>query len=156
MAPELARNTPAAMPISVDLPAPFSPTMACTSPGMIRTSTPLSACTGPKLLRMSASVMIGTCDVTATLAASKTSCMAEPPGDFGKRHAAENDDRVGEVLGGTAEAERRHQLREIGQKERADDGRHHASLGDAAKRITADDDGRNGAKQIRQPAQHRR
>src|SRR6202035_2891624 len=105
MAPESARNTPAATPISVDLPAPFSPTMACTSPGMIKTSTPLSAFTGPKLLRMSASVMTGTCAVTATLAASKTSCMAEPPGYFWKRYAAEHDDGVGEILGGTAEAE---------------------------------------------------
>src|SRR5271155_2911187 len=110
MAPESARSTPAAIPINVDFPAPFSPTMACTSPGMIRTSTPLSACTGPKLLRRPNSVMIGKCAVIAAVAAaimsSTTSCMAQPPRYLRQRHAGEHDDCVGQILGGAAEAER--------------------------------------------------
>src|SRR5262245_10371296 len=138
MAPESARNTPAATPISVDLPAPFSPTMAWTSPGKIRTSTPLSARTGPKLLRMSASVITGTCAVvaaTAVLMAScaATSCIAQPPGYFGQRHAAQHDERVGQIFRRAAEAERGHKLRQIGEEERADDGRDHAALGEAAE-----------------------
>src|SRR5271163_4320764 len=114
MAPESACSTPAAIPINVDFPAPFSPTMACTSPGMIRTSTPLSACTGPKLLRTLASVMTGMYAVVGSVfAGSTTLCIAQPPGDFGKRHATQHDDSVCQILGGTAEAERRHQLRQI-------------------------------------------
>ena len=35
--------------ISVDLPAPFSPTRACTSPGRRSSETPRSACVDPKL-----------------------------------------------------------------------------------------------------------
>src|SRR3954454_3896648 len=41
---------PAIVLISVDLPAPLSPTSAITSPGYARKSTLVSACTGPKLL----------------------------------------------------------------------------------------------------------
>ena len=42
--------------ISVDLPAPFSPTSAWTSPGSSSNETPLSACTPPKDLVMSESL----------------------------------------------------------------------------------------------------
>src|SRR5579863_790485 len=119
------------MPISVDLPAPFSPTIAWTSPGMIRTSTPLSACTGPKLLRMPMSVITGTCAVTPGSKVSTTLCMAQPPRNFRKRNAAQHDNRVRQILRGSAEAERSHQLCQVSEKKGAVHGGNHASLGEA-------------------------
>src|ERR1700733_12341600 len=156
MAPASACSTPAAMPIRVDLPAPFSPTMAWTSPGVIRTSTPLRARTGPKLLRIPASVITGTCTVTPGSSLSGVLCMAQPPGNFRKRNAAEDDDRVGQVLGGPAEAECRDQLRQVSEKKGADHGCDHASFGQAAERVAADHHRGDGAEKIRQTAQHSR
>src|SRR5579863_990940 len=43
--PESAASAPVMILTSVDLPAPFSPTSACTSPAWIAKSTPFSACT---------------------------------------------------------------------------------------------------------------
>src|SRR5215813_6574105 len=102
---------------------------------------------------MSASVITGTCAVVATTAAPKTSCtatscIAEPPGYFRERHAAQHDERVGQIFRRAAEAERGDELREIGEEERADDSRDYAALGEAAERIAADHDRRNGAEQI--------
>src|SRR3954454_12843950 len=55
--PESYDWTPASPLISVDLPAPLSPTSALTLPGWTCMFTPLSTSTGPKLLRMSRSSM---------------------------------------------------------------------------------------------------
>ena len=46
--PRSGRTTPAMTLISVDLPAPFSPRRACTSPGATRSPTPLSTRASPK------------------------------------------------------------------------------------------------------------
>src|ERR1700754_214147 len=61
--PESYDWTPARPLISVDLPAPLSPTSALTRPGWTSMSTPLSTSTGPKLLRMSRSSMRAVMDV---------------------------------------------------------------------------------------------
>src|SRR3954451_17257420 len=50
---------PAIVLISVDLPAPLSPTSAITSPANARKSTLVSACTGPKLFETSRSSSVG-------------------------------------------------------------------------------------------------
>ena len=50
---------PAMHLISVDLPAPLSPTSAITSPAFTSKSTSLSACTEPKLLEMPRSSSVG-------------------------------------------------------------------------------------------------
>src|SRR6185312_5805019 len=152
MLPESAASTPAAMPISVDLPAPFSPTMAWTSPGTMTRSTPRSACTGPKLLCTRCKSITGTGAVTRIAA----STMTQPPGDLGHGHTAQHDDRVGQILGRAAEAERRHELGKISQKERADHGGDDAALGDAADRIAATHHRRDGAEKVGQAAQHGR
>src|SRR5690606_18267612 len=52
--------TPARPLISVDLPAPLSPTSAVTLPGYTFSDTPLSTLTGPKLFLTSLSSIIGT------------------------------------------------------------------------------------------------
>src|SRR5262245_9196213 len=52
IAPASGRTAPLSTFISVDLPAPFSPTRAWTSPGKSSRSTPRSACVGPKRLSM--------------------------------------------------------------------------------------------------------
>src|SRR5262245_41287099 len=62
--PESYDWTPASPLISVDLPAPLSPTSALTFPGWTSMSTPLSTSTGPKLLRMSRSSMRAVMDVS--------------------------------------------------------------------------------------------
>ncbi len=49
-APASGRCTPSMMRISVDLPAPFSPTSASTSPARMPSDTSDSACTTPKRL----------------------------------------------------------------------------------------------------------
>src|SRR5260370_1157388 len=48
--PEEGACTPASVLISVDLPAPLSPSRQCTSPRLRRSVTPLSAITLPKNL----------------------------------------------------------------------------------------------------------
>src|SRR5688572_1156258 len=50
--PASGGTIPPAMCIRVDLPAPFSPTSACTSPAANEKSAPRTARTGPKDLRM--------------------------------------------------------------------------------------------------------
>src|SRR5208283_174691 len=45
--PESARSMPVISFTSVDLPAPFSPTRACTTPGLTENETSLMAATGP-------------------------------------------------------------------------------------------------------------
>src|SRR5262245_19016308 len=50
MAPRSGRCTPPRMRISVDLPAPFSPTMAWISPKATSKSTPASASVAPNSL----------------------------------------------------------------------------------------------------------
>src|SRR3954449_7113865 len=65
--PESYDWTPARPLISVDLPAPLSPTSALTLPGWTSMSTPLSTSTGPKLLRMSRSSMRAVMDVLLLL-----------------------------------------------------------------------------------------
>src|SRR6516162_9778642 len=50
MRPESGRSAPLRIFMSVDLPAPFSPTSAWTSPGRSVRSTPRRACVGPKRL----------------------------------------------------------------------------------------------------------
>src|SRR5262245_57603847 len=52
MRPASGRWTPARTFIRVDLPAPFSPTTASTSPGETESDTPSSACTPGKCLLM--------------------------------------------------------------------------------------------------------
>src|SRR5437016_14071484 len=47
--------------ISVDLPAPFSPTMPVIEPRTIRSETPRLACTGPNHLSIPTSSIAGTC-----------------------------------------------------------------------------------------------
>src|SRR6202161_4471991 len=102
MAPASACSTPAAMPIRVDLPAPFSPTMAWTSPGIITRSTPFNACTGPKDLCTRCKSITGSGEVNCVMALG----MAQTPRDFGEGYAAQHDDGVGQILGGAAEAQR--------------------------------------------------
>src|SRR3954449_5325761 len=61
---------PATHLISVDLPAPLSPTSAITSPSRTSKSTPRSACTDPKLLwtsRSSSAVVAGVVAMSAVL-----------------------------------------------------------------------------------------
>ena len=48
MVPASGRTSPDAIPISVDLPAPFSPSSACTSPANAANETSLTATTPPK------------------------------------------------------------------------------------------------------------
>src|SRR5262245_44604286 len=52
--------------ISVDLPAPLSPTSAITSPFRTSKSTSVSACTEPKLLLISRTASVGSTDVDAS------------------------------------------------------------------------------------------
>ena len=54
--------------MSVDLPAPFSPTMAWMVPGITRRFTPSLATTPGKRLTMSRSSMAGVAPVAATMA----------------------------------------------------------------------------------------
>src|SRR6185369_5703102 len=68
--PESYNWTPASPLISVDLPAPLSPTRALTLPGWTSMSTPLSTSTGPKLLRMSRSSMRAVMDGSPPLPAT--------------------------------------------------------------------------------------
>src|SRR4051812_24305310 len=58
--PESGCSIPAAIFISVDLPAPFSPSRATTSPAPTSSETPFSACTPRKRLWMSRSCRTGT------------------------------------------------------------------------------------------------
>ncbi len=51
--------------ISVDLPAPLSPTSAITSPARTSKSTSVSASTEPKLLRMPRASSIGVAEAVA-------------------------------------------------------------------------------------------
>src|ERR671935_190425 len=62
--PASGRCTPARILTSVDLPAPFSPTRPCTSPGKSSTSPSASACTAPKLFCACSSERIGVFVVT--------------------------------------------------------------------------------------------
>src|SRR3954447_23755588 len=55
---------PATHLISVDLPAPLSPTSAVTSPARTVKSTPCSTCTGPKCLSTPRSCRIGSVTTT--------------------------------------------------------------------------------------------
>ena len=52
IAPASGRIVPVATFMSVDLPAPFSPSRACTSPGSTSSETSVRAATPPKLLEM--------------------------------------------------------------------------------------------------------
>ena len=58
--PVSADSTPAMILIMVDLPAPFSPTRACTWPGLIVISPLRTACTAPKRFDMPVSRSRGT------------------------------------------------------------------------------------------------
>src|SRR5690242_10294855 len=57
---------PATHLISVDLPAPLSPTSAITSPSRTSKSTASSACTAPKLFETSWSSSVGAAAVSVT------------------------------------------------------------------------------------------
>src|SRR5438094_8834855 len=52
--PESALSAPVTILMKVDLPAPFSPTSACTSPAARSNDTPRSACTPANVLVMCA------------------------------------------------------------------------------------------------------
>jgi hypothetical protein len=56
IAPSSARTAPVMTLIRVDLPAPFSPTSACTSPGARSNDTPFSARTPANDFRMDETV----------------------------------------------------------------------------------------------------
>ena len=59
ISPASGRTRPYATCIRVVLPAPFSPSSACSSPGVSVKSAPRSACTEPKRLRMPRSARAG-------------------------------------------------------------------------------------------------
>src|SRR6266702_1629604 len=66
--PEEGVCTPASVLISVDLPAPLSPSRQCTSPRFRRKVTPLNAITLPKyLLTFSSARMMSSCGAAAVL-----------------------------------------------------------------------------------------
>src|SRR5258708_15508318 len=60
---------PAMVLISVDLPAPLSPTRAVTWPAGMSRSMPVSACTGPKVLETPRRRSSGCCACAAALSA---------------------------------------------------------------------------------------
>ncbi len=80
----------------VDLPAPFSPTMACTSPGAAAKETPLSARTAakdfsmPRNSRTGDGVMPGEAMVLL-LCSVMGSRLPQPARHHGQRHAADHD-----------------------------------------------------------------
>ena len=59
ISPRSGRCTPPRMRTSVDFPAPFSPTSACTSPGSTSNATPSSARVAPNCLLMSRALAAG-------------------------------------------------------------------------------------------------
>src|SRR5829696_4297426 len=63
----------------VDLPAPFSPIRACTSPGNSRRSTPESAGTPPNAIEMSRISITGWVAPGATLCGWTSICVIFPP-----------------------------------------------------------------------------
>ena len=69
ISPESAGCAPARIFISVDLPAPFSPTSACTSPAITSNETPSSARTPGNVLTMSRIASNGAIAAAASLAA---------------------------------------------------------------------------------------
>src|SRR5688572_13278896 len=70
MRPASGRWTPARIFISVDLPAPFSPTSACASPGRTARSTPESTAFPAKDFEMSSISSAGAVDVIPSPSAS--------------------------------------------------------------------------------------
>src|ERR1700738_943604 len=92
MVPESAGCAPARIFISVDLPAPFSPTSAWTSPARTSNVTPSSARTPGHVLTMSRRVSTGAgcaaAAVTALLAGVGLGEGADRDGDLRRRRLA--------------------------------------------------------------------
>src|SRR4051812_5720991 len=89
MVPASGGYTPVRTLISVDLPAPFWPMSACTSPARNVSSTPASACTPGKARAMSRAL--------STIAApsfirSVLACLDELPGRVHGEHGFLDDD----------------------------------------------------------------
>src|SRR4051812_23775409 len=85
MVPVSACSTPEMILMSVDLPAPFSPTSACTRPAWIVISALRMARTAPKLLEIPRSARRGASStvIVAPLSggAGGSGTSARPPGD---------------------------------------------------------------------------
>ena len=109
MDPPSACNAPAAIVTRVDLPAPFSPTMACTSPDCATKSTLLRARTLPKNLLMpfsskSTPVAVGgtvwleiSGVISVNTAPAPTSC-SPTLREFRQRNARKDDGRLDDAL----------------------------------------------------------
>ena len=79
ISPPSGCSTPPTMFISVDLPAPFSPISACTSPARSSKDTPVSARTAPKRLVMPVSLRSGV-DMALPSALARRHCVLMPAG----------------------------------------------------------------------------
>src|SRR3954466_11335788 len=84
MLPEVGRTSPASKPRKVDLPAPFGPMMACTSPAANPSETPSTAASAPNRRESRSVSSTG----SATLA-------SEQPGDAaGQKEHHRDDERA--------------------------------------------------------------
>ena len=81
---------------------------------------------------------------------------ANAPARFDNADAGDDDDGLNDVLGRCLEADREHELAEIGEEQRADDGCGDAAAQAAADGIAADHDRRDGRQQIGHAAEHGR
>src|SRR5512143_630541 len=115
--PASARVSPAAMEISVVLPAPFGPSRPKNSPGATAKLTPASACTGPKRRATS---------TNSTAAVMRNGNPAPPcaPGPGRARSAGEN------LLDAVERGERAKALRKPAEGDRASLARRAAREGD--------------------------